>query len=77
MALSCLACCDALKRTPELELAVQHNLDMTMALMLDHPREVWTTALTTMHKMVTNLLREPNNCKYRRIRLANPTFKAK
>lgn len=51
--------------------------DVAMATMLDQPLEKWRAAVTTILKILVNVLQDPFQDKYRRVRLQNPTFQAK
>ena len=51
--------------------------DVAMSMLLDQDLQVWRGALSTVLKIVTNVLSDPFQEKFRRIRLQNPTFQAK
>lgn len=51
--------------------------DMAMARMLDQPPESWRVAVSTILRILVNVLEDPFQEKYRRVRLQNPTFVAK
>jgi len=51
--------------------------DMAMATMLDQPLERWRAAVSTILRILANVLEDPFQEKYRRVRLQNPTFQAK
>jgi hypothetical protein len=57
--------------------ATSQQLDIALAVLLDQEAEVWKTAAGTIMKMLANLLREPGNDKFRRIRISNPAFQSK
>jgi len=51
--------------------------DVAMARMLDQPLESWRVAVSTIIRILVNVLEHPFQEKYRRVRLQNPTFVAK
>lgn len=51
--------------------------DVAVANMLDQPLERWRTAVITILRILLNILEDPFEEKYRRVRLQNPTFQAK
>jgi hypothetical protein len=51
--------------------------DVAMATMLDQPLGKWRAAVTTILRILANVLQDPFEEKYRRVRLQNPTFQAK
>lgn len=53
------------------------ELDIALALLLDQDLNAWKVAVGTMVKMLGNVLKEPDNDKYRKIRISNPTFQSK
>jgi hypothetical protein len=53
------------------------QVDAALAVLLSQERGVWHPALSTVVKILANVVRDPGNEKFRRIRLANPAFQAK
>ena len=45
--------------------------------LLDNPKDIMTGAAEILIKLLCNVIREPNNIKYRSIRLGNPKIESK
>jgi len=58
-------------------MIINHDLDTSLALLVTQPIDTWKNAVQTILKLLSNLIKQPENDKYRRIRLGNPVFQSK